>query len=88
MARQAVDIARAAHQMSPARVELADEPVQPDRSWISAYQIDLFTVPDAEKVGLQGAIPAGFFDQPGVDHVTARLDQVLKASSTPTRQAP
>ena len=78
VAGQAVDIALAAHQMSPERVELADEPVQPDRSWISAYQIDPFTVPDAEKVGLMASYSRRVLDQPGVDHVTARLDQVLE----------
>jgi TldD protein len=78
VAAQAVDIARAAHQMSPERVELADEPVQPDRSWISAYQIDPFTVPDTEKVGLMATYSRRVLDQPGVDHVTARLDQVLE----------
>jgi TldD protein len=78
VAAQAVDIARAAHQMSPERVELADEPVQPDRSWVSAYQIDPFTVPDTEKVGLMATYSRRVLDQPGVDHVTARLDQVLE----------
>ena len=75
---QAVDIARAAHDMSPERIELADEPVQPDRTWISAYQIDPFTVPDTEKVELMAAYSRRVLDQPGVDHVTARLDQVLE----------
>jgi TldD protein len=78
VAGQAVDIARAAHQMSPERVELADEPVQPDRSWISAYQVDPFTVPDTEKVGLMATYSRRVLEQPGVDHVTARLDQVLE----------
>jgi TldD protein len=64
--------------MSPERVELADEPVQPDRSWISAYQIDPFTVPDTEKVGLMTTYSRRVLEQPGVDHVTARLDQVLE----------
>ncbi len=75
---QAVDIARAAHDMSPERIELADEPVLPDRTWISAYQIDPFTVSDTEKVGLMAAYSRRVLDQPGVDHVTARLDQVLE----------
>jgi TldD protein len=75
---QAVDIARAAHDMSPERIELANEPVQADRNWISAYQIDPFTVPDTEKVELMAAYSRRVLDQPGVDHVTARLDQVLE----------
>jgi TldD protein len=75
---QAVDIARAAHDMSPERIELANEPVQADRNWISAYQIDPFTVPDTEKVELMAAYSRQVLDQPAVDHVTARLDQVLE----------
>ncbi len=50
----------------------------PDRTWISAYQIDPFTVSDTEKVELMAAYSRRVLDQPGVDHVTARLDQVLE----------
>ena len=78
VAGQAVEIARAAHDMSPERIELADEPVYSDVSWISAYEIDPFTVPDAEKLDLLTAYSRRVLDQPGVDHVTARLDQVLE----------
>jgi len=78
VAGQAVEIARAAHDMSPERIELADEPVYSDVSWISAYEIDPFTVPDAEKLDLLAAYSRRVLDQPGVDHVTARLDQVLE----------
>ncbi|HEX2363043.1 MAG TPA: TldD/PmbA family protein [Jiangellaceae bacterium] len=75
---QAVEIARAAHDMSPERIELADEPVYPDVSWISAYQTDPFTVADAEKLELMAAYSRRVLDRPEVDHVTARLDQVLE----------
>jgi TldD protein len=78
VAGQAVEIARAAHDMSPERIELADEPVYPDLSWISAYQSDPFTVPDPEKIELMAAYSHRVLDRPGVDHVTARLDQVLE----------
>jgi TldD protein len=90
---QAVDLARATHDMSPERIELADEPVQPDVSWISAYQIDPFTVPDAEKVDQMAEYSRRVLARPGVDHVTARLDQVLEgkfyadtAGTTTTQQ--
>ncbi|HEY9375498.1 MAG TPA: TldD/PmbA family protein, partial [Jiangellaceae bacterium] len=75
---QAVEIARAAHEMSPERIELADEPVYADVSWVSAYDIDPFTVADAEKLELLAAYSRQVLDRPGVDHVTARLDQVLE----------
>jgi TldD protein len=75
---QAVEIARAAHGMSPERIELADEPVYTDASWVSAYEIDPFAVPDAEKLELLAAYSRDVLDHPAVDHVTARLDQVLE----------
>jgi TldD protein len=78
VAGQAVELARAAHDMSPERIELADEPVYADLSWISAYEIDPFTVADGEKLDLMASYSRRVLDQPGVDHVTARLSQVLE----------
>jgi TldD protein len=78
VAGQAVEIARAAHGMSPERIELANEPVYADQGWISAYEIDPFTVADAEKLELMASYSHRVLDHPAVDHVTARLDQVLE----------
>ncbi|HJU97323.1 MAG TPA: TldD/PmbA family protein [Jiangellaceae bacterium] len=75
---EAVDIARAAHDMSPERIELADEAVYPDTTWVSAYDTDPFAVPDAEKVELLAAYSRRVLDRDGVDHVTAHLGQVLE----------
>jgi TldD protein len=77
-AEQAVELATATRAMSSERVELAAEPVYPDVSWVSAYQIDPFTVPDADKVELLVAYSRRILDRDGVDHVTAGLDQVLE----------
>jgi TldD protein len=78
VAEQAVDIAKTAHDMSPERVELADEAEYPDVTWVSAYDVDPFSVPDAEKVELLAGYSRRVLDRDGVDHVTARLDQVLE----------
>ena len=78
VATEAVDIARTAHDMSPERIELADEPVYPDATWVSAYDTDPFSVSDADKVELLAAYSRAVMDREGVDHVTARLDQVLE----------
>ncbi|HEU0212510.1 MAG TPA: TldD/PmbA family protein [Jiangellaceae bacterium] len=78
VAEEAVDIARAAHDMSPERIELADEAVYPDTTWVSAYDTDPFAVPDAEKVELLAAYSRRVLDRDGVDHVTAHLGQVLE----------
>ena len=57
VAAQAVAMAKLSAQViaaagSDERVELADEPVHADRTWVSSYEIDPFDVPDAEKAGL------------------------------------
>jgi TldD protein len=58
---------------SDERVELADEPVHADRTWVSSYEIDPFTVPDAEKSGLLAEWSARLLAARGVDHVDASL---------------
>ncbi|AJC59263.1 TldD/PmbA family protein [Streptomyces sp. 769] len=55
------------------KVELADEPVHPDRTWVSSYEIDPFGVPDAEKTGLLAEWSARLLAAPGVAHVDAQL---------------
>lgn len=77
-AEQAVELAKVASELSPVKVELADEPVHPDVTWVSAYDIDPFTVPDAEKIELLAEYSRRVLGQAGVDHVTAALSQVLE----------
>ena len=78
LARQAVDVARVASRMSTERVELADESVYPDATWVSAYDIDPFMVPAADSVVLLAGWSADLLAADGVDHVTASLRQVLE----------
>ncbi|MGW7571111.1 TldD/PmbA family protein [Streptomyces tendae] len=58
---------------SDERVELAAEPVHADKSWVSAYEIDPFSVPDAEKAALLADWSARLLAADGVDHVDASL---------------
>ncbi|MEV6109426.1 TldD/PmbA family protein [Streptomyces sp. NPDC051940] len=58
---------------SDERVELAPEPVHADRTWISAYEINPFDVPDAEKTALLTDWSRRLLDADGVDHVDASL---------------
>ncbi|EGX59113.1 modulator of DNA gyrase [Streptomyces zinciresistens K42] len=58
---------------SDERVELADEPVHADKTWISSYEIDPFTVPDEEKAGLLADWSARLLAADGVNHVDASL---------------
>jgi TldD protein len=55
------------------RVELADEPVHADRVWVSAYDINPFDVPDAEKTALLADWSDRLLAADGVDHADAAL---------------
>jgi TldD protein len=52
VADQAVTVARALTSVAGERVERAAEAVHADATWVSAYEIDPFDVPTAEKVAL------------------------------------
>lgn len=58
---------------SQERVELVHEPVHADRTWVSSYEIDPFTVPDEEKAGLLAQWSTRLLAAPGVNHVDASL---------------
>ncbi|MBZ4019718.1 TldD/PmbA family protein [Streptomyces purpurogeneiscleroticus] len=58
---------------SAEKVELADEPAYPDRTWISSYEVDPFDVPDAEKTGLLAEWSGRLLAAPGVTHADASL---------------
>ncbi|WP_405654591.1 TldD/PmbA family protein [Streptomyces sp. RK9] len=78
VASQAVAMAKLSAQVikaagSDERVELAAEPVHADRTWVSAYEIDPFSVPDAEKTGLLAEWSARLLGAAGVAHVDASL---------------
>jgi len=51
------------------RVELAPEPVYPDATWVSAYEIDPFQVPDSEKSALLIELSERLMAADGVEHV-------------------
>ncbi|MEU6993788.1 TldD/PmbA family protein [Streptomyces sp. NPDC046465] len=78
VASQAVAMAKLSAQVGKAagtddRVELADEPVHADRTWVSSYEIDPFSVPDEEKAGLLADWSARLLAADGVAHVDASL---------------
>ncbi|KUJ68905.1 peptidase C69 [Streptomyces albus subsp. albus] len=58
---------------SEERVELADEPVYPDRTWVSSYEVNPFEVPDAEKTALLADWSARLLAAEGVAHADASL---------------
>jgi TldD protein len=75
-AEEAVDVARVATAMNTERIELADEPGYGDVTWVSAYEVDPFSVPVADKLARLGEWSARLAGRPGIDHVDAALMQV------------
>lgn len=71
MAKLSAQVIRAAG--SDERVELADEPVHAERTWVSAYEIDPFTVPDEDKAALLADWSGRLLAADGVSHVDASL---------------
>ncbi len=77
-AKQAIEVAKVAAPMSSERVELAPEPVYHDVTWVSAYEVNPFDVPEGEKLALMIDYSRRVLDRDGVDHVTAQLRQVIE----------
>ncbi|HET9653715.1 MAG TPA: TldD/PmbA family protein [Kineosporiaceae bacterium] len=78
VAEQAVQVARLSAGISSAaggsdRVELAGEPVYADAVWVSAYEVNPFDVPDADKTALLTDFSLRLLGAPGVSHVDASL---------------
>jgi len=75
-AAEAVDVARVAAAINTERIELADEPAHGEVTWLSAYEVDPFTVGVGDKIALLDAWSRQLLDADGVDHVDASLYQV------------
>jgi TldD protein len=58
-AEEAVRVAQVSAAISSERIELADEPVYSDVTWVSGYDIDPLSVPVADKVELLSALEPG-----------------------------
>jgi TldD protein len=75
-AREAVEVARVSAAMNTERIELAPEPAHGDVTWVSAYDVDPFSVSAADKVALLAGWSTKLLSRDGVDHVDASLLQV------------
>ena len=73
VAERAVAVAGVSAPMNSERVQLADEPVYPDATWCSPYEVDPFEVPDPDRVGLLTEWSERLLAADGVDHVDAFL---------------
>jgi TldD protein len=75
-ARQAVEVARVSAAMNTEPIELAPEPAYGDVTWVSAYEIDPFTISVADKVALLAQWSGVLLTHAAVSHVDASLQQV------------
>jgi TldD protein len=73
VAEMAVEVARTSRPLSTERVEMADEPVYADVRWVSAYDVNPFDIPDADKIALLMHWSERVGSAPGVDHVDATV---------------
>ena len=53
--------------LTPVRIELADEPVHADATWVSAYEVNPFDVPEADRTAGCWSWSSGCWP-PGVSH--------------------
>ena len=75
-ARHAVGVAVTLSALNAERIELADEPVYRDVTWVSDYRIDPFSVPTADKVAVLQEYSGRLLAADGVDHVSAMVNTV------------
>jgi TldD protein len=75
-AEEAVEVARVAAAINTERIELADEPVYGDVSWVSAYEVDPLQVGVADKVALLAGWSSGLLGNDQIDHADISLHQV------------
>ena len=78
LVEQAVATARTSRELRAAPVELAPELVYADADWVSSYDIDPFTVSEAERVERLTELSERLLAADGVDHVDASVQQVLE----------
>lgn len=80
VAERAVETATVAAALTPRPVELADEPVHTGE-WVSAYEIDPFTVDEATRVGRLRELSERLLAHDAVSHATAQLQFVKEMSA-------
>ncbi len=75
-AATAVDVARVAAAVNTERIELAAEPGHGDVGWVSACQVDPFSVGVGDKIALLAGWSSGLLAHQQIAHVDASLLQV------------
>jgi TldD protein len=78
LTREAIAVAKTSRPLNHQGVELADEPVYDNATWVSAYEIDPFTVPSSSKVELFEHWSSELLGHEQVHHVDVSLQQALE----------
>jgi TldD protein len=73
VAAQAVEVARASRAINSEPVELADEPVYHEATWVSSYEVNPFDVPGADKQERLRDWSERVLAVDGISHVDAHL---------------
>jgi TldD protein len=76
VADTALDVARVAAAITRRPVELAEEPVYDDVTWVSSYDINPLDVPLPEKTALFSGWTRRLLEADGVEHAAGSLQQV------------
>jgi TldD protein len=76
VAESAVEVARVSAAMTTVPVQIADEPVYDDVTWVSSYEQDPFAVPIADKTAVLVDWTERLRAHSAVEHATALLYQV------------
>ena len=88
VAEQAVEVARVSRPVNSEPIELADEPVHADVTWVSAYEVDPFGVPDARQDRRCWSTgPSGCSPPTASTTSTRPSSRCWRTSSTPTSPA-
>jgi len=92
-AEEAIRVAQVSAAISSERIELAEEPVYSDVTWVSSYEIDPLSVSVADKVERLAQWSHRLLGRGPVAHVSANLEQVVEnkfytdlAGTTTTQQ--
>ncbi|MGY2128018.1 TldD/PmbA family protein [Blastococcus sp. SYSU DS0617] len=92
LAEQAVAVATVSAAINTDRVELVPEPVYPDATYVSEYEVDPFELPDTEKTALLTDFSERLLAPDGVEHVQSSCMHVKEqkyyadTAGTRTRQ--
>jgi TldD protein len=73
VAELAVDMARTSRPISSERVELADEPVYGEVTWVSSYDVNPFDVPEAERIARLAGWSRRLLASEHIDHADATV---------------